>query len=131
MYADVPAISNGSVTAVLFVGSDSQVTDVYGIKTGKQFVNTLEDNIIQRGAPHKLISIPVHRSSLETKFKIFCELCVSVTGRVSHTNNIRMRLNVVIKLSNVPLTACLTEPCSDKHLVIVSTICMLSLKSYI
>jgi hypothetical protein len=27
------------------------VTDVYGIKTDKQFVNTLEDNIIQRGTP--------------------------------------------------------------------------------
>jgi hypothetical protein len=29
---------------------------MYGIKTAKQFVNTLEDNIIDRGAPHKLIS---------------------------------------------------------------------------
>jgi hypothetical protein len=38
--ADVPDISNGSVAAVLFVGIDSQVTDVYGIKADKLFVNT-------------------------------------------------------------------------------------------
>jgi hypothetical protein len=56
VYADVSAIDDGSIAAVLYVGKDSQVTDVYGIKTDKQFVNTLEDHIIQRGAPHKLIS---------------------------------------------------------------------------
>ena len=56
VYADVPAIDNGSTAAVLFVGTETQVTDVYGIKTDKQFVNTLEDNITNRGAPHKLIS---------------------------------------------------------------------------
>jgi len=32
------------------------VCDIYGIKTDKQFVNTLEDNIHERGAPNKLIS---------------------------------------------------------------------------
>ena len=56
VYADTPAIHDGSTSAVIFVGVDTQVTDVYGIKTDKQFVNTLEDNIIQRGAPNKLIS---------------------------------------------------------------------------
>jgi hypothetical protein len=54
--SDIPAIDDDSLAAVLFVGKDTQVTDVYGIKSDKQFVNTLEDNIIQRGAPHKLIS---------------------------------------------------------------------------
>ena len=56
VYSDVPAIDDGSTAAVIFVGMDTQVTDVYGIKTDKQFVNTLEDVIIARGAPHKLIS---------------------------------------------------------------------------
>jgi hypothetical protein len=41
---------------VIFVGVNTQVTDVYGITSDKQFVNTLEDNIIQCGAPLKLIS---------------------------------------------------------------------------
>ena len=56
VYADVPAVDDGSTAAVIFAGIDTQVTDIYGIKTDKQFVNTLEDNIRDRGAPHKLIS---------------------------------------------------------------------------
>jgi hypothetical protein len=56
VYSDVPAIYDGSIAAVIFVGVNTQVTSVYGIKTDKQFVNTLEDNIIQLGAPLKLIS---------------------------------------------------------------------------
>jgi hypothetical protein len=56
VYSDIPAIDDGSAAVVLFFGKYTQVTDVYGIKSDKQFVNTLEDNVIQRGAPHKLIS---------------------------------------------------------------------------
>jgi hypothetical protein len=50
------AIDDGSTVAVLFVGTNTQVTNVYGIKTDKQFINTLEDNITNCGAPHKLLS---------------------------------------------------------------------------
>ena len=56
VYSDVLAIFDGATAAVIFVGVTTQVTDVYGIKRDSQFVNTLEDNIIQRGAPNKLIS---------------------------------------------------------------------------
>jgi hypothetical protein len=56
VYADTTAVFDGSSSAVIFVGVDTQVTDVYGIKTDKQLVNTLEDNIIHRGAPNKHIS---------------------------------------------------------------------------
>jgi hypothetical protein len=56
VYSNVPAIDDGSTVAVDFVGTDTQVSDVYGIKTYKQFINTLKDNITNRGAPHKLLS---------------------------------------------------------------------------
>ena len=56
VFADVPAVDDGSTAAQLFVGRESLVTDVYGVKTEKQFVNTLEDNIRKRGAMDKLIS---------------------------------------------------------------------------
>ena len=56
VYADVPAIDNGSMGAQLFFGKDSLVTDAYGCKSEKHFVNTLEDNIRTRGAMDKLIS---------------------------------------------------------------------------
>ena len=56
VYSDVPAVDNGCTAAQLFIGRDSLVTDVYGVKTDKQFINTLEDNIRKRGAMDKLIS---------------------------------------------------------------------------
>ena len=42
--------------AQIFVGERTLVTDVYPLKSQKQFGNTLEDNIRFRGAMTKLIS---------------------------------------------------------------------------
>jgi hypothetical protein len=56
VYSDVPAIFDGSTAAVLFFGTSSKVTEVHGIKCDNQFANTLEDTIIQRGAPNRLLS---------------------------------------------------------------------------
>jgi hypothetical protein len=43
--SDTPAVDCGVASAQIFVGSESLVADVYGLKTDKEFVNTLEDNI--------------------------------------------------------------------------------------
>jgi hypothetical protein len=59
-----------------FVGVNTQVTDVYGIKTDKQFVNTLEDNIIQRGAPLKLISDRGQAIVSNKVANILCTFCI-------------------------------------------------------
>jgi hypothetical protein len=56
IYADTPAIDCGITSAQLFIGTKTRTTDVYPIKSDKQFVNTLLDNITQRGTPTKLIS---------------------------------------------------------------------------
>ena len=56
IFFDTPAIDDGARCAQFYVGRDSLVCDVYGMKTEKQFVNTLEDNIRRRGAMSKLIS---------------------------------------------------------------------------
>jgi hypothetical protein len=56
IYSDTPAIDCGVTSAQLFVGTKTHTADVYPIKSDKQFVNTLLDNITQRGAPTKLIS---------------------------------------------------------------------------
>jgi hypothetical protein len=77
VYSDTPAINDGSTAAVLFVGLDTQVTDVYGIKTDKQFVNTLEDNIIQRGAPNKRVSDRAQVIISNKIVDILCTLCIS------------------------------------------------------
>jgi len=56
IYLDTPAIDSGATIAQVFVGVESLVTDVYAMKTDRQFINTLEDQICTRGAPTKLIS---------------------------------------------------------------------------
>ena len=42
--------------AQFFCGRDTLVCDTYGIKSTKQFINTLSDNIRKRGAMDTLIS---------------------------------------------------------------------------
>jgi hypothetical protein len=56
IYSDPPAIDCGISSAQLFVGTKTHTADVFPIKSDKQFVNTLLDNITQRIAPTKLIS---------------------------------------------------------------------------
>ena len=55
-HSDTPSLGGQLQHAQIFVGHDSLVTDIYGIKTDKMFVDTLEDNIRQRGAMDKLLS---------------------------------------------------------------------------
>ena len=45
VYSDTPAIDSGVKMAQLFVGKESLVSDIYPMRSGKQFVNTLEENI--------------------------------------------------------------------------------------
>ena len=50
VFSDTPAVDGGVKQAQVFVGRDTLVADAYPMKSGKQFVNTLEDNIRRRGA---------------------------------------------------------------------------------
>ena len=54
--SDTPAVHSGVKQAQVFVGMDTLVADAYPMKSGKQFVNTLEDNIWRMGAMDKLLS---------------------------------------------------------------------------
>ena len=55
VYSDTPAVESGVKQVQLFFGKESLVSDIYPMRTGKQFINTLEDNIRRRGAMYKLI----------------------------------------------------------------------------
>ena len=50
IFSDTPAVDDGSTMAQFFCGHDTLVCDAYGIKSTKQFINTLSDNIRKRGA---------------------------------------------------------------------------------
>ena len=56
VYSDTPTVDSGVKQAQLFVGNESLVSDIYPMRSGKQFVNTLEDNIHRHSAMDKLIS---------------------------------------------------------------------------
>jgi hypothetical protein len=56
IYSDPPGIDCGISSAQLFVGTKTHTADMFPIKSDKQFVNTLLDNITQLIAPTKLIS---------------------------------------------------------------------------
>ena len=56
VYSDTPAVDSWVKQEQLFVGKDSLVSDIYPMRSGMQFVNTLDDNIHRCGAMDKLIS---------------------------------------------------------------------------
>ena len=56
IFSDTPAIDDGSTMAQFFCDRDTLVCDAYGIKSTKQFINTLSDNIRKKGAMDTLIS---------------------------------------------------------------------------
>ena len=56
VFSEIPAVDSGVKQAQVFVGRDTLVADANPMKSGKQFVNTLEDNIRRRGAMDKLLS---------------------------------------------------------------------------
>ena len=56
IFSDTPAVDDGSTMAQFFCGRDTLVCDAYGIKSTKQFINTISDNIRRRGAMDTLIS---------------------------------------------------------------------------
>ena len=45
IFSDTPDINDGITMAQFFVGKDTLVCDAYGIKSQKQFINTLSDDI--------------------------------------------------------------------------------------
>src|SRR5215207_8007146 len=67
VYSDTPAIDSGVTAAQLFVGTESMVCNIYPMKTDKQFVHVLQDNIRRRGAMSKLIS---DRAQVEISNKV-------------------------------------------------------------
>ena len=56
IFSDTPAVDDGSTMAQFFCGHDTLVCDAYGIKSTKQFINTISDNIRKWGAMDTLIS---------------------------------------------------------------------------
>ena len=77
--------------AQICVGKRTLVTDVYPLKSQKQFVNTLEDNIRFRGAMTKLIS-DYATVEISNKVKDILRMYHSSVGTQSPTTKTRILL---------------------------------------
>ena len=77
--------------AQIFVGKRTLVTDVYPLKSQKQFVNTLEDNIRFRGAMTKLIS-DYAKLRFPTKLRTSIGCIIAPVGTQSPTTKTRIQL---------------------------------------
>jgi len=103
VYSDTPAIDNGAKMAQLFTGISSTVTDVYAMKNDNQFVNTLEDNIRERGAMRRLIS---DRASVEISQRVDDILRAMFIGswqsepKHQHQNPAERRINTIKDATN-------------------------------
>ena len=56
IFSDTPAVDDGSIMTQFFCGHDTFACDTYGIKSTKQFINTLSENIRKWGAMDTLTS---------------------------------------------------------------------------
>ena len=112
VFSDTPAVDSGVTAAQIFVGRHTLVADCYGLKTDKEFVNTLEDNIRERGAMDKLISDCAKAEMSHRVQQILRALCIqSWYSEPFHQNQnfaenrygtIKALTNKVLNLSGAP-----------------------------
>jgi hypothetical protein len=81
------AVDCGVTAAKFFVGRESHLADVYRLKTDKEFVNTLDDNIREQGAMSKLISTCEKAEISELLKQILLALVISAWYREPYHEN--------------------------------------------
>ena len=101
---NVAAVDSGGIKyAQIFVGRESLVVDIYGMKKQSQFVNTLLDNIRQRGAMDTLISdraaVEISQRVLDVLRHLFIGSWQS-TPYMQHQNFAERRWKDIKRLAN-------------------------------
>jgi hypothetical protein len=112
VFSDTPAVDCGVTASQLFVGRESLVSEVYGLKTDKEFVNNREGNIREQGAMSKLISDCAKAETSEPVKQILCALVISAWYSEPYHENqnfaenwygtIKTSTNWVMNLSGAP-----------------------------
>ena len=124
VYGPVPAVDDGSTMAQIFVGASTLLTDVYGMTTEKQFVNTLADNIRERGAMNRLLT---DSAAVETSEKAKELLRMLLVGAWSsepgnqQQNPAERRINTVKTRTNIVMDRTASEPA--KWLLALQYVC--------
>ena len=107
IFSDTPAVDDGPTTAQFFCGHDTLVCDAYGIKSTKQFINTLSDNIRNRGAMDTLIS---DGGKYEISMRV-TDLLIPYSSKIISLNlitNTKIRLKIALDLTSITPTLSLT-----------------------
>ena len=89
IFSDTPAVDDGSTMAQFFCGRDTLVCDAYGIKSTKQFINTLYLSVMEanmRSPSESLISFALSSSKIIS---------------LNLITNIRIRLKIALDLPSV------------------------------
>ena len=97
----------------VFVGMNTNVTDVYPLKTEKQFVNTLEDNIRNRGAPSKLVSDRAQVEISGRTLELLRVLCVPAWQSEPHNqwqNPAERRIQYIKQVANTVMDMTYAPP---------------------
>ena len=100
VFSDTPAVHSGVKQAQVFVGRDTLVADAYPMKSGKQFVNTLEHNIRRWGAMDRLLGDSA-KTEISIRSCIFLGHITFQIGILSPTTRIKTQLNGGTGLSNL------------------------------
>jgi hypothetical protein len=124
VFRDTPVVDCGVTAAQLFVGRESLVADVYGLKTDKEFVNTLEDNIRERGEMDKLISDCAKAEMSERVKQILRALCIGSWYSEPYHQNFDENRYSTIKTATIRLMNLSGAP-ANTWLLALMYICLL------
>jgi hypothetical protein len=121
IYADTPAIDDGSTGAQFYVGTQTQVCDAYGCKTDGEFLRTLQENVRRRGAPTKLISDRAQSEISKKALQYLRALVIDSWQSEPHRQNqnpsgrrfqtVKRMTNILLDRSGSPPFACLLCLC--------------------
>ena len=103
IFSDTPAVDDGSTMTQFFCGRDTLVCDAYGIKSTKQFINTLSDNIRKRGAMAPSSVMEVNMKS-PSESLISSGLCSFKIISLNLIINIKIRQKIILDLPSVTPT---------------------------
>ena len=124
VFGPVPAVDNGATMAQIFVGRSTLLSDVYGMKTEKQFVDTLADNIRERGAMNRLLSdsakVEISRKALELLRLLLVGAWQSEPDQ-QNQNPAERRYNTIKTRTNIIMDRTASEP--EKWLLALEYVC--------
>ena len=103
IFSDTPAVDDGSTMAQFFCGHDTLVCDAYGIKSTKQFINTLSDNIRKR-EPWIPSSVMEANMKSPSESLIYSIPYSSKIISLNLTTNTKIRLKITLDLPSITPT---------------------------